>query len=80
MDERSEGNGRLIAIVVIVLGIAGVWYFLSHTGTREAVDETVEAFVPGPERIERGMNSIEESRRLTDLINARQAQALDELE
>ncbi|MHC4101759.1 MAG: hypothetical protein ACYTFF_19055 [Planctomycetota bacterium] len=80
MHEESEGRGRLIAIVVIMIAVAGVWYVLSHSRAGEAVDETVEVFVPGPAGLERRMGYIEESRQLTDLINARQAQALDELE
>jgi hypothetical protein len=80
MHEQSKGRGRLIAIVVMLIAVAGVWYFLTHSGAREAIDETVEVFVPGPEGFERRMGYIEESRQLTDLINARQAQALDELE
>ena len=80
MHEQSEGRGRLITIVVIVIAVAGVWYVLSRSGAGEAVDETVEVFVPGPEGLERRMGYIEESRQLTDLINSRQAQALDELE
>jgi hypothetical protein len=80
MQEQPEGRGRLIAIVLILLAVGGVWYILSHSGAGEAVDETVEVFVPGPERLERRMGYIDESRQLTDLINTRQAQALDELE
>jgi hypothetical protein len=80
MHEESEGRGRLIAIVVILLAVGAVWYFLSHSGAGEAVDETVEVFVPGRERMQRRMDAVDEARQLTDLINARQAQALDELE
>jgi hypothetical protein len=79
MHEQSEGPGRLIAIVVIVIAVAGVWYALSRPGTGEAIDETVEVFVPGPEGLERRLEYVEEARQLTGVIHARQARALDEL-
>ncbi len=80
MHKKSEGLGRLMPIVVISILVAGVCYVLSHSDAGKAVDETVEVFVPGPEGLERRMGYIEEARQLTDLINSRQAQALDELE
>jgi hypothetical protein len=80
MHEQSDGRKRLIAIVLIVIAVAGVWYFLARSGAREAVDETVDAFVPGPQEFERRMGYVDQARQLTDVINARQAQALDELE
>ncbi len=78
MDEPTDGRNRFIAFIVIVATIIGVVYFMRQPSTREAIDETVDAFVPAPEQFERRMGSIDEARRVTDLINARQTRADDE--
>ncbi|MHC4828573.1 MAG: hypothetical protein ACYTEY_18630 [Planctomycetota bacterium] len=80
MQEESPNRTRLIAFVLICLTLVGGWFFLSRSGARAAVDETVGVFVPGPQEMERRMDAVDEARRLTDQINLRQLQALDELE
>ena len=80
MDESSGGRTRRIALVLIVIVVVGAWYFFQRPSVRKAADATVDAFVPGPQNFERGMDHVEEARRLTYVINARQEQALDELE
>ncbi len=80
MQEESPNRTRLIAIGLIFVAVIGGWYFLSRSGARQAVDETVGVFVPGPEEIERRRGYVEEARLLTDAINARQLQAFGELE
>ncbi len=78
MDEPTDGRNRFIAFIVIVATIIGVVYFMRQPSTREAIDEPVDAFIPAPEQFERRMDSIDEARRVTDLINARQTRADDE--
>jgi len=80
MQEESPNRTRLIAFVLISLAVVGGWFFLSRSGARAAVDETVGVFVPGPQEMERRRDAVDEARRLTDKINARQLQALHELE
>ena len=80
MDESSGGRTRRIALVLIVIVVVGAWYFFQRPSVRETAEATVDAFVPGPQELERRMGHIEEARRLTYVINARQEQALDELE
>ncbi len=80
MDGPSDNKKGLIAFVLIVIAIVGACYFFQRSGAAEAVDETVDAFVPSPERFERRMDAIDDARRVTDLVNARQAQAPNDLE
>ncbi len=80
MEEPSVGKNRLILVVLVVIAVVGTWFIHHNTSAREAVDETVDAFVPDAEEFERRMGHIEEARQLTDAINARHARAVDERE
>ncbi|MHC4220380.1 MAG: hypothetical protein ACYSU7_18215 [Planctomycetota bacterium] len=80
MQEESPNRTRLIAFVLICLAVVGGWFFLSRSGARAAVDETIGVFVPDAEQMDRRKGAVDEARLVTDRINARQLQALDELE
>ncbi len=73
MNESSNGSKRLIAIILITITIAGAWYVIRQSGTGAAIDETVDAFVPGPETYQRRLSNIDKAREVTDLINSRQS-------
>ena len=74
MDE-SDGRFKLFVFVLIAAIVAGVWYFMSRPGTIEAIDKTVDVFVPDAEEFNRRMGHIDEARRVADLVNSRQAPA-----
>ncbi len=80
MNESSDGRFRLVGFILILAIVVGVWYFISRSSTKEAIDETVDVFVPGPEEFNRRTSHIHEARRVTDLINDRQARALEQPE
>ena len=47
MDESSsEKRTGLIIVFLITVAIAGAWYVVQRTGAVEAIDETVDVFVP----------------------------------
>ncbi len=73
MDEHSDGSKRLIVIILIVAAIAGVWFFMQRPETSHAVDETLDVFVPDQAEMERRLNTVDQAREVTDLINSRQA-------
>ncbi len=73
MNESSNGSKRLIAIILITITIAGAWYVMRQSGAGAAIDETVDAFVPGPETYHRRLSHIDKAREVTDLINSRQS-------
>ncbi len=73
MNESSNGSKRLIAIILIIITIGGAWYFMRQSGAGAAIDETVDAFVPGPESYQRRLSNIDKAREVTDLINSRQS-------
>ncbi len=74
MDE-SDSRFKLFAFNLIAAIVAGVWYFMSRPSTTEAIDETVDVFVPDAEEFNRRMSHIDEARRVADLVNSRQAPA-----
>jgi hypothetical protein len=80
MQEERPNRTRMIAVTLIFVAVIGGWYYLSRSGARQAVDETVGVFVPGPQEMERRRGAVEEARVLTDTINARQLQALADVE
>lgn len=71
MAESSNGRNRLLAILLIGLTIAGLWSFMRQPSTQAAVDDTLDAFVPGSMPFKRNLDTIEQARQVTDLINAR---------
>lgn len=71
MDESSSGRkGGLILLILVAAAIVGGW-FLMRQGAIEAVDETVDVFVPDADEMDRRTGYIDEARRLTEAINAR---------
>ncbi len=72
MDEHSDGTKRFLLLILVVAVIAGVWYFMRQSGAIEAIDKTVDVFVPDAEEFNRRMDSIDQAQQVTDLINSRQ--------
>ncbi len=73
MDEHSDGSKRLIVFILVVAAIAGAWFVIQRSGTLEAVDETLDVFVPDQPEFERRLHAIDQAREVTDLINSRQS-------
>lgn len=73
MNESSNGGKRLIAIILMTITIGAAWYVMRQSGAVAAIDETVDAFVPGPETYQRRLSNIDKAREVTDLINSRQS-------
>ena len=71
MDERSNGKGPLVGFILIAAVAVGIWYFMSRPSTVEAVNETVDVFVPDRQEFNRRTSVIDEARQVTDLINSR---------
>ena len=72
MDESSsEKRTGLIVLFLIVVVIAGAWFLVQRSGALEAVDETVDVFVPDAAEMERRTSAIDEARRLTEVLNSR---------
>ncbi|MHC5024255.1 MAG: hypothetical protein ACYTGG_10155 [Planctomycetota bacterium] len=78
MNERSGNKSGLVLLFLTAVVIAGAWFFFQRSGAGEAtaaaIDETVDVFVPDAQEFERRTKPIDEARRVTDAINARQAQ------
>lgn len=74
MEERSNGK-RLLVFVLIVAAAVGAWCFLRQSGAGEAIDETLDVFVPDKQEFNRRTAPIDQARQVTDLINSRQAGA-----
>ncbi len=72
MHDRSDGTKRFLMLILVVAVIAGVWYFMRQSGVTEAIDRTVDVFVPDVEEFNRRMDSIDQAQQVTDLINSRQ--------
>ncbi len=72
MHEHSGGTKRFLMLILVVAVIAGVWYFMRQSGVTEAIDRTVDVFVPDVEEFNRRMDSIDQAQQVTDLINSRQ--------
>ena len=72
MHERSDGTKRFLMLILVVAVIAGVWYFMRQSGVTEAIDRTVDVFVPDVDEFNRRMDSIDQAQQVTDLINSRQ--------
>ena len=80
MDDSESRGGGLIVLVLIAAAIVGGVVLWQRSGASEAIDETVDVFVPDREEFDRQMSHIDQARRLTDLINARQTQNIEELD
>ncbi len=80
MDDSENRGGGLIVLVVIAAAVAGGVFLWQRSGASEAIDETIDVFVPDREEFDRRTSHIDEARRLTDLINARQTQNVEELD
>ena len=70
MDDR-DSRFRPITIVVVVVVAAVAWFWLSRPEVIQAVDETVDVFVPDAQSFEQRTGAIDEARRLVDQLNAR---------
>ena len=72
MDQSSsEKRTGLIILFLIAVVIAGAWFFVQRSGALEAVDETVDVFVPDAAEMDRRTSAIDEARRLTEVLNSR---------
>ncbi len=72
MDEQSGGNAkRLFILILIVAVIAGAWYFLRQPGPAQAIDETLDVFVPDAEEFNRRTTAVDQARQVTEQINSR---------
>ncbi len=80
MDDSESRGGGLIVLVLIAAAIVGGVFLWQRSGASEAIDETVDVFVPDREAFHRRTSPIDEARRLTDVINARQTQNIEELD
>ena len=69
-----------VAGLMLAAGIAGGWFLYQRSGASEAIDETLDVFVPDREEFQRRTSVIDEAQRLRDVINARQTQNIDELD
>ncbi len=70
MDDR-EGRFRPISIIAVVVVTAAAWFWLTRPEVTQAVDETVDVFVPDAREFKRRTGAIDEARRLVDELNAR---------
>ena len=70
MDDR-DSRFRPIAIVIIVVATAVAWFWFTNPEVTQAVDETVDVFVPDAQEFKRRTGAIDEARRLVDEINNR---------
>ena len=73
MNESSNGGKRFIAFIMIAMTIGGLWHAMRQSDAIAAIDETVDAFVPGPETYDGRLSHIEKARDVTNLINSRQS-------
>ncbi len=71
MDESSSENrtGWIIMFFIAVV-IAG-WYVVQRTGAVEAIDDTVNVFVPNAVEMDRRTSYIDKARELTEMLNSR---------
>ncbi len=70
MDDR-DSRFRPISIVVVVVVTAAAWFWLTRPEVTQAVDETVDVFVPDAQEFKRRTGAIDQARRLVDEINTR---------
>lgn len=70
MDDR-ESRFRPISIIVVVVVTAVAWFWLTRPEVTQAVDETVDVFVPDAQEFKRRTGAIDEARRLVDDLNSR---------
>ncbi len=70
MDDRDR-QFRPITIVVVMVVVAAAWFWFTRPEVTQAMDETVDVFVPDAQTLERRTGAIDEARRLVDEINTR---------
>ena len=70
MDDR-DSRFRPFAIIFVVVVAAAAWFWFSRPDVSQAVDETVDVFVPDAREFQRRTGAIGEARRLVDEINSR---------
>ncbi len=70
MDDR-DSRFRPISIVVVVVVTAAAWFWLTRPEVTQAVDETLDVFVPDAQEFKRRTGAIDQARRLVDEINSR---------
>jgi len=66
-----DNRVRSIAIVIVVVATAVAWFWVTNPNATQAVDETVDVFVPDAQQFKRRTDVIDEARRLVDEINSR---------
>ena len=71
MDDSGERKPALFVVILLVIAVAGAWWFFQRPATVEAIDETLDVFVPDAEEMERRMDYIDQARQLVDTINSR---------
>ncbi len=71
MSERSDKGNILIVLIVVALAIVGAMYYYHHSNMGEAIDETVDVFVPDAAEFERRMSSVDQARSVVGEINSR---------
>lgn len=72
MDDRDrESNSRPIVIVVVIALAAAAWLWFSRPETTQAINESVDVFVPDAESFQQRTSVIDEASRLVDELNSR---------
>ena len=72
MDDRDrESNSRPIVIVVVIALAAAAWLWFSRPETTQAINESVDVFVPDAKSFQQRTSVIDEASRLVDEINSR---------
>ncbi len=71
MDDLNDNRIRPIVIIIVVVVTAVAWFWFTNPKVTQAVDETVDVFVPDAQEFKRRTGAIDQARRLVDEINSR---------
>ena len=71
MDDLNDNRFRPIAIILVVVVASVAWFWFTRPEVVQAVDETVDVFVPDAQEFKRRTGAIDEARRLVDQLNSR---------
>ena len=71
MDDLNDNRFRPIAIILVVVVAAVAWFWFTRPEVVQAVDETIDVFVPDAQEFKRRTGAIDEARRLVDQLNSR---------